>query len=281
VKAHVVANPSALFTTAQITDLVAAIAVHDEIDLSVTLPNPIAFNYDSALLERCYWISYRLWQDVDRATFVGVANRLAKTGRLGGADALIFKDIRARAKQLRFAYVTLGERHTYPMLLDMLTKFMGQAQDAARSGRRTWAALFGALLRLMLSRPIIAAITREMRGASLADPHELRDHLLREMETIRHTLALPAITNKTFHDTRKIISRTVALYDSLTVLAPSEQHRAIDRYLSTINGLMGALHDDMAARKAIARRDYMRVAEPLPLPVAERLAVLTAAFAAS
>lgn len=274
-------DPAAMFTPAQCASLVDAIAVHDEIDLAATLPAEITLAYDADLLERCYLISYRLWRDVDRATLVRLANRLTLFGRLGDADALTFKSIRARAKQLRFVHATLGAGHGYPPLLDRLTRFMGQAQDAARGGRRRKAAIRGALLRLLLTGPLLRALDRETGGIAMAGPDEFRDYVLAEMEGVRHVLARRTITNRTFHDTRKIVSRLVAFYDTLTVLAPSDYHHAVVRYLSTINGMMGALHDDMAARKAITRRDYDRLAEPLPAPIAERLATLAATFAAS
>lgn len=266
------------FSGSQRVALERAIATHDEVDIAVTLPAATSISFQGDLLDRCYWLSHQLWRDVDGAVLVRLAGSLARTGKLSQRDAKTFKDIRARAKQLRFSYATLGAGHIYPKQLDRLTRFMGQAQDAMKDDRRVKAAARGMLLRLMLTALPIARLDREIDGFLATTPEEFQNNIRREIGHLRQSLKSPAVTNKAFHEMRKIVSRLVAFYDTLTVLAPSEDHRAIDRYLSTINGLMGSMHDDMAKRKATDRRHYMHVDEPLPAAIADRLEALVAAF---
>ena len=258
--------------------LLDAIAVHDSIDLAADLPDAITLDYEPSLLDRCYWISFQLWHDIEPGLLAGLATQFTRGRTLASSDAKSFKDIRARAKQLRFAYAMLGETQAYPPRLDRITRLMGKIQDATKTGHRFGATIRGVLLRLMVARQGWDNVLREGRHFRVTAPERFRSHVLAEIGSISATLAKPAVTNKAFHETRKIISRLVAFYDTLTVLAPSEAHRAIDRYLSTINGLMGAMHDEMVERKAASRRDYLQNPEPLPPEVSQRLARLVAAF---
>lgn len=268
----------ARFCNDQCTALLDAIAVHDSIDLAAELPDAIDLDYEPSLLDRCYWISFRLWHDVEPGLLAALATHLARGNLRVASDTKAFKDIRARAKQLRFAYATLGNTRAYPVRLDRITRMMGKIQDATKTGHWFGAKVRAALLRLMVGRRGWENLLREGSHFHVTTPERFRSHVLAEIGSIGATLSKPAITNKAFHDTRKIISRLVAFYDTLTVLAPSENHRAIDRYLSTINGLMGAMHDEMIERKTANRRDYLKNPEPLPPEVAQRLARLVATF---
>ena len=266
------------FSRSQINGLIEAVAAHDTVDLAAILPPSITLDYDLTLLERCYWLSHHLWEEVEYARLRRIATNLMWTGTLNKTDARAFKDIRARAKQLRFVYGALSAEHKYPVVLDHLTRIMGHAQDAAKNRQRKAAAVRGLLLRAMLNRHVIRALARELAGFTIASPASLHDHVVQEVRRIEEVLTLQAITNKLFHDTRKIVSRLVALYDTFTVLAPSEYHLAITRYLSTINGLMGSFHDNMIVRKVSSRRAYLHAVEPLPHVVLIRLEILVKAF---
>lgn len=268
----------ARFPAEQCAALLEAIAVHDTVDLAAELPDEITLDYEASLLDRCYWISFQLWHEVGPRLLARLATQFAQGRTLSSSDAKAFKDVRARAKQLRFAYATLGEGHAYPVRLDRITRLMGKVQDAMKTGHRVGATVRGVLLRAMVTRRGSAALLREGEQFRATTPETFRAHILAEIESIRATLAEPAVTNKAFHETRKIVSRLVAFYDTLTILAPSEVHRAVDRYLSTINGLMGAMHDEMVGRKAESRRAYLKSPEPLPPEIADRLARLVAAF---
>lgn len=267
-----------IFTKEQCAALLGAIAVHDTVDLAAELPATINLDFDPALLERCYWLNVQLWREIEPGALARLAGRLARGRTLDAADTEALKDVRARAKQLRFARAMFAADHAYPPLLDRLTRLMGQAQDAMRTGRRLGAMVRGALLRIMATRVGSAAIMREATRFAATTPQALRAHITAETETVRQMLGRAAVTDKAFHEARKVVSRLVALYDMLKVLAPTHDFRAIDRYLGTINGLMGGMHDRMVERKAFSRRDYHHAVAPLPPEVAERLARLVAAL---
>jgi hypothetical protein len=266
------------FSAAQCAALLRAIAEHDQVDRAAALPSALHLDYDTSLLRRSYRLSHQLWTEVDRGELAGLATTLLHDGRLGTDALRAFKDIRARAKQLRFASAMLDERHRYPVRLDRLTRHMGQAQDAARGGRRVRARVRGVMLRALVSRRSWAALLREVDDFRPAPPAGVRDHVLRSLVPVRDAVDGGMLTNRSFHDVRKVVSRLVAFYDTLTVLDPGSYHRSVDRYLATIIGLMGGAHDVMAERKAQNRRAYRREAEPLPAEIAERLRALAAAF---
>ena len=74
-----------------------------------------------------------------------------------------------------------------------------------------------------------------------------RDYVNKEIHFVRLNLVEGKVTGRVFHEMRKVISRQVALYDNLKILYPSAYHQQLSRYLSTINGLMGSMHDELIA----------------------------------
>lgn len=77
---------------------------------------------------------------------------------------------------------------------------------------------------------------------------------------------------------RKVISRLVALYDNLKILYPSPYHVSVSKYLSTINGLMGGMHDELIIKKFDNTQDYYADAFAMPQEIRERLTVLTGKY---
>ena len=57
---------------------------------------------------------------------------------------------------------------------------------------------------------------------------------------------------------RIVISRQVAMYDNFKTLYPSSYHQSISQYLSTLNGLMGALHDKLIVKKFDKTQHYYK-----------------------
>ena len=74
---------------------------------------------------------------------------------------------------------------------------------------------------------------------------------------------------------RKVISRQVALYDNLKILYPTAYHQKMSRYLSTINGLMGSMHDELIARHFDDSQDYESYNFEVPAQIRQRLVALT------
>lgn len=122
-KLNLHANPAATpktldaprFSAAQCDALFDAVLAHDDIDLDAELPDAIHLDYSPEQLTQCYRICRQLWKEgVDRAALGKIVEKIFWHRSLSPEDQLAFKDVRARFKHLRFAYVACDERHRYP-----------------------------------------------------------------------------------------------------------------------------------------------------------------------
>ena len=270
---------TAAVPAAQREALFAAVLVHDTIDLDAALPGTVSLDFGPDQFARFFAVARAVWaHGVDRRGLSRIAVAALRGRPLDAGDAAAFRDIRARFKQLRFAYLMFAQAHEYPEALHRITRVMGHLQDALKHGRRMRAAARALHLRLLVTPGSFARIVREMDGFEPSDRASFRTYLDREMGTIRTTLARPLVSARRFHETRKVISRLVAMFDCVDTLEPSPEHRATVRYLSTINGLMGGLHDDMIARRLNGTQNYEAETVPLADAVADRLRRLERAF---
>ena len=262
--------------------LFAAVLVHDTIDLDAALPDHVDLDFGPDRFARFFALARATWADgVDRRTLARIAGTALAGRPLGNDDAAAFKDIRARFKQLRFAYVMFDRGHRYPARLDHMTRRMGHLQDALRHGRPVRALRQALALRLLATRLPFAAMVSSLDRFRPSDPASFRAYLDCEMAAVRDALAPAPITAKRFHETRKIVSRLVAMFDCVDTIEPSPEHHATVRYLSTINGLMGGMHDDMVAHRFAGSLDYHAGRFVLPEPVATRLRRLEQVFGAA
>ena len=271
---------TALSSDTEQADLLRAIARHDSIDLSARLPDQVRLQHGPDLLHQCRVLSADLWRQVDAPALKRLVSFLACGKRPSSADLCLLKDARARAKQLRFIETIFECQHPKLGALDRLTRYMGQAQDALRCKRPIAAAARCLLLRIVLVRSQ-ALFAWCLDGAEQPKPAQVAQHILAMTGALQTAVAAGNLTNQKFHGTRKIISRLVAFYDTLTVLRPTSENHSVDRFLSTINGMMGSLHDVMVQEKVRNRRGYRENVKPLPPAIAQRLLKLIQMFEAS
>ncbi|HEY0270572.1 MAG TPA: hypothetical protein VGC10_06255 [Sphingomonas sp.] len=257
--------------------LFAAILAHDTIHPQADLPAALHLDYDADQLARCFHLSRRLWETPgDTRRLRAIVATIIRTGRVAEDQKTAFKHIRARYKQLRFAYVIFDDRHRYPRALDGVTKLMSHVQDALVLGRRRAVRGYAIALRILLGGAFSAIVARELAGFRPTTARGFQEYVRRDIARGREAVARGRMTGSQFHATRKIISRQAALYDCLRVLYPSAYHDRIARYISTINGLMGAAHDDIVARTPPRSHGY----ETEQVEVPERITVMLTAFAA-
>jgi len=252
------------------------VLVHDDLHPEAVLPGTIRLEYTQEQLATCYRICLQLWQEgVDRAALREIIGKIGRERVLSAEEQVAFKHIRARFKHLRFAYAAFSAGHRYPLRFHWLTGLMGNLQDAFKNGQSAVVVRTAALLRLLLAPAPYAFFTRSVEHFQPGSPASFRAYLGREVAFIRRHLAAPAITSKEFHEVRKVISRQVAIYDNLKILYPSPDHESISRYLSTINGLMGRMHDELVIRKFNKTQDYHATGFPLPEEIKRRLVALS------
>ncbi|PIP80549.1 MAG: hypothetical protein COW84_04630 [Gammaproteobacteria bacterium CG22_combo_CG10-13_8_21_14_all_40_8] len=263
-----------IFTMEQCDTLFEAILADDNIDLTAEAPTSINLDYDQGQIEQCFQICLQLWEDgVERDKLVKIVKKTYQIGILDDIEKLRFKYIRAKCKHLRFACAIFGKQHHYTMLFQFLTGLMGNLQDAFKNSKKNYTVIFALLVRLFLWKHLYKLSTRILHQLPLSTVDGVRDFIISDIIFLRTHLFQEKITSKQFHDMRKVVSRQVSLYSNLMVLYPSAEHMRIFRYLSTINGLMGNMHDELILRKFEKVSQYYLETIDMPIEIKERLMV--------
>ena len=261
--------------------LFARLLTHDVVDLDAALPAAIRLDYADDQLERCFRLSRQMWRDgVDRPGLARLVVRLG-FGRPDPAPRRAFKHVRARFKHLRCCLAAFDARHRYSPAFNLLIVKMGRLQDALGSRQPGARRAQAAIVRLLLTPLPWQAVRRQVEDYRPCTAESFRAYVAAETAALARGLAEPALTAETFHDLRKIVSRWVAVYDVLDVLYPTPDHARIARYVGSVNGMMGALHDRMVERRLAGTQDYDRDTFPLPPEVRERLEPLAVRMAAA
>lgn len=260
------------FSTKQCNDLFAAVLVHDDCYLEAKLPEKIHLDYSAEQLRQCFLICKQIWQQgVDRKVLIDTIIKISRQRHLSEDEQLNYKHARAKFKHLRFAFVICERTHRYPRFLHFVTSVMGNFQDAFKNHDRALLFRSAFLLRILLSGLSYNLIVRELEGFVVSEPASFQQHIIHQINFLRTHLAKREITSEQFHEMRKVISRQVALYDNLKILFPSTYHNNISEYLSTINGLMGSMHDDLIVKKFEKSQNYYTDTFVMPKDIKQRL----------
>lgn len=272
-------NLNTHFTSRQCKSLFDAILANDKIKLEAKLPDKITFNYSLEQFEQCYLISLQLWKEgVDRRSLKSLILNIFNNASCTPAEAQIYKHIRAKFKHLRFCFVICGDEHTYPNLFNRLTIKMGKFQDAFKGEKYSSIRKLIFQLSFYLNYFIFRKIRKEINEFNACNTEGFTLYIKREIEFIQIHLKKDKIASKDFHEMRKVISRQLALFQTLKVLYPSQYHNEISTYLSTINGMMGALHDELILDKFVDESSYYQETLLMPSDIKNRLIVYTQKF---
>lgn len=264
------------FSVEQCNELFAAILVHDDVDLTAKLPETIHLEYSQHQLTQCYRICLQLWQEgVDRKFLSRVAETLYWHRSLDPEAEIAFKTMRAKFKHLRFAYMTFDTHHCYPPEFHRIIRKMGNLQDAFKHEHAADMSRAAIYVRLLTINFVYAFSTWKIRQFEPTTTEAFRDYINNELHLIRLNLLEEKVTGRVFHEMRKVISRQVALYDNLKTLYPSPYHTELSRYLSTLNGLMGNMHDELIAKHFDDTQDYESHTFKVPAQIRQRLIALT------
>ena len=270
---------SAVFSAAQCDALFAAVLVHDQLYPDATLPDAIHLDYTLEQLNECFQICQQLWQSgPNREHLRRMIEKIYSQGELNSNDQYAYYCMRAKIKHLRFAFVMFDDRHRYPRIFHWMTAVMGHLQDVLKNAQHSSVKLVALLVRLFLSKPFYAMAAKEIEHFQPSSAESFRQYVLDEMHFIRLNLAKGPITSHEFHEMRKVISRQVAMYDNFKTLYPSTYHQSISKCVSTLNGLMGSLHDELIAKKFDKTQHYYKDKFVMPDEIRLRLEQLTSKY---
>lgn len=261
-----------IFSPAQCEALFEALLIDDVINLDVALPKTHSDIYTQDQLNACYQISYQLWREgLSRDLLKQMIDKIYYQGELNAIDKYAFYCMRAKIKHLRFAYVMFDERHKYPRIFHWMTAVMGYMQDVLKSPQHSSVKFAAMLVKFFLIKPIYAAATKEFEKFTPSTPENFRLYLRESIKFISLNLEKDKLSSHEFHEVRRVISRLVAFYDCMYILYPSKDEQAVLLYLSTINGLMGSLHDDLIVAKFKKTKDYHKDTFDMPDEIKQRL----------
>lgn len=259
--------------------LYAAILVHDNIYPRAKLPEKITLNYKKAELDEFYQLSLKLWEDgFSRKELQETIEKLASGKELSAAEQESYKAVRAKFKQLRFAFAAFDENHEYPELFDQITATMGHFQDALTNEQWDLVGENKKKLLALLRKENVADIEKELAAFRPSGRSSFANYIVEEVHELKELLAKPTVTPKEFHEMRKVISRQVAIFDTLQALAPSSYHQQVVEYLSTLNGKMGKMHDVLIQQSFSGELDYRKGAITVPPDIRDSLSKLVEAF---
>lgn len=267
------------FSAAECEALFEAILVNDVVDAAVELPPSIRIDYPAEHLADGFAISRQLWREgFDRADLIAFIAKLLRGEAISADEQLWFKHVRAKFKHLRFAFVLYGAHHACPRMFKSVTTSMGLLQDAFRNDRRDATVRQSMVLRAMLSHLPLKLLYREVHHLKHSDAASFRAFTLRQIADLRGTLAQRDTTGHLFHAARKIVSRQVSFHDDMRIIYPTPEHVVLSRYLSAINGLMGAFHDELVLRAGRGELDYAHGTFAMPEDIRARLEALVARY---
>ncbi len=274
------------FAAERIDALVAAIDINDRIDLDAALPTTVRLHYPAERFVEGFALSRQLWREgFDPPALTALAIRLKGGGQLDADTGRWFKQVRARFKHLRFAFFLYAAGHRSPAMLSLVTLVMGELQDAVRVRHARDVARHAARLQLLLSRPARLLLAHEVDRLVPSDAAAFRRFTVSQIASLAPLLATPVTGAHAFHAARKVVSRQVSFHDDMRTLNPygeqAVEHRAMARWLATLNGLMGQFHDELVTQNAAGTFRYARDTFALPEDIRARLEALVPLYLAT
>jgi len=271
--------PEQLFTPEQCDTLFAAVLADGERDLSAELPEIVHMNYTQVQLEECYQLSFQLCGDeVSRIRCAHLLKNIHHNPAQCQLEVRELKHVRARFKVLRHGFAIFDTRHRYPLAFHAYIALMGYLQDAIKNDSAATIRFAAVLMRCLLLQAPYTLVDRALAHRECATPDAFRDYMGSLIRIIGQGLLKGAVTGHEFHKIRIVIGRLTIFYAILRTLYPSTYHHSIFVYLSTINGLMGSMHDKLVAHKFNKTQDYYKDTFVIPEPIRRRLVAVTEKF---
>lgn len=238
-------------------------------------PGPLALRLIKGDSEDLFLLSRRVWEDAaDRGALRELAAHF-KEGTATTADEEQLRERRARLKNVRFAFAMFDREHGEGEALNALAKAMGQVRDGHKTDTARWLRHGARELEEALTREAWQALHDELDGFRVARPAELHEYQVTELARLGDLAGRNFVTAADLHEMRKIVARFGAMYGLLRARVGTARVERAFRHLSTLNGRMGALHDELVAMTARGELDYRRDGVSVPPELRTALLKLT------
>ncbi len=233
----------------------AAVLSHDTIYENARIPSRMALTVRKNQSRQYFDIYARYWREqFHPPTLANLLRGYRDSGILSEPDQQRLKEVRAALKSLRGAFIAFDERHVSPASVNRLAVVLGHFQDEYKNGHGPEAQREAERALRLITAKKLALLDQQIEDYVPGGRESFDRWASRQIGHLKSELAKPAITQKRFHELRKIISNLVVVYDVLLALGPSSGDLAVRKALSTLNGKMGAIHDGMVAEKLQQQR---------------------------
>jgi len=225
------------------------------------LPQQVSFACTEAERRDSYMLSLQMLSDyVDRREFCRLISAIIRRRAASAAEIAAFRKMRSCFKHMRYSCANFDARHCYPRPLHKLTALMGDFQDVVINGQKGQILKLGLKLRLKLNSFSYRKLLRGLAAWQADNEAAYQKRLRQENAALAEFLRREPLrgTGNELHNLRKIISRRVALNDTLRALRPSAEADATSLWLATLNGRLGDIHDRLVAESLAGKRDYKR-----------------------
>ncbi|EHD13102.1 hypothetical protein CIN_18390 [Commensalibacter intestini A911] len=268
------------FSQQQCDQLYDMICVDDEINLDITLPSTIDFQYTQQQLIESFMICRKVWLDgILDQRFSKIIRSLCTTSIISEEDKVIYKMMRAKFKHLCYAYRGFDARHKRPFLLGNITGLLGMIQDGFKNHKSSIVIPNAILLNALWNEQGLSLLKREVYRFFPCDLDDFKSAIHKRAIFIQKEIHKnQTLSAHQFHILRKQMSMFSALYGTFDVLYPSSYHHQTFQYLATINGLMGDYHDVLIEKKINRTQNYFFDQFSLPKEISQRLNIFIKAF---
>lgn len=173
-----------------------------------------------------------------------------------------FTEIRVRFKALRINYMTLAEDSAVPKSVQKISVIMGHVTDDFENGRKALKSLDKnlKLLNKAIENDNTAALIRQ--DISAFKPKSSAEILAGMRERIRR-IAEASSSDKKFlapdyHEIRKEVGGVQTMITLERGILGSTAYDDVLKVLSTINGKMGKVHDELTVGRVTGKFDYFK-----------------------
>ncbi len=242
-------------------------------------PEDLNFDFKRPEIEQFFYANETLWtMGFDRNELLRFAQKFYKGIPLTQREQIEYKKTRARFKQLRFAFALYDKSHEYPEFVNVVTRTMGELQDAEKNHHPEIVKKKAGELIELLRKNQWATFIDEISSFTPSSRKQFEAAISEQIDFLRGKLKKQGVTGKTFHKMRKVVSRMVALFSAVNLLYPSSENQQAFEFLSTLNRRIGDLHDHLVSLKFSGSLDYENDKFKVPDDIRRNLQKLINAF---
>jgi hypothetical protein len=268
-------SPAALGSATQCDLLLRNANSHNAVHPDAHLPDDVHAVLDQVDTDDYFTLCTELWnRGFDKEKIQTLLDQVRNGETLTKDEQTEMKNVRVRIRLLRSAYAAFDKTHAAPEAIDELTTSMGHLQDDLSAGDLKLAQKEAKNLSDLFGKKSMKAISNELDEFRSASGKSFRKWVRSQADEIEELTSKPQVTPKQFHETRKAVTRLLAVVDVINAVEPTRSSLELGDYLSSLNTQMGDIHDDLVEEKIQGAIDYEKDKMEFPADIRRQLEAL-------